>query len=1071
MSTTTTNNNNEGFEEYEPTINNILAMDTLKWIFVGGKGGVGKTTTSCSIAIQLAKVKESVLLISTDPAHNLSDAFGQKFTKHPSLVTGFSNLFCMEIDPTPDQDAPEFMDKKGSNPFGFNMAEIAQSIPGIDEAMSFAEVMKLVQNMQFSVIVFDTAPTGHTLRLLSIPSLLDKGVNKFMEGNFSNILNTFSGVMGSEAASPEAVQSKIMELKKTIEEVNVQFKNPDYFNQDVTNILSRLMVMLNSDPTKRFVWSETSFLQKWWTSPNVLESERAIMRALVARKQLEFVGGGWVQQDEASPDVPSIIQQMTEGLRFLWENFRVHPETAWQIDPFGHSGASGSLFPMMGFRNEVKIRMKATADLQFVWRGNPNIGWKSDIFAHVLDEHYSFPVEFDRNSFYYNSVPAARRFNDFIVSCRKKQIYYGGLPHILVPMGNDFAYTAPWLEFEIMDNFIKMAANRTDIVVRYSTAKEYFSMVEKWADQNNYKYHYYVGDFFPYNRREDWWTGYYTTRPVLKGMQRSSAKSWRVASFLASNNPSSNSQGLFDQLQDANRNISVMLHHDALTGTAKARVVADYFSRMKDANEKVDTVSTVSLKTIFGSSDNMRSYKQDEILVFGNATVKQMILVNSLAWPLREIQSVFIRYEGGDESEVNLPICPFSVWTSRNSTLGFDCFFISPQFPPIIRLDFLANIPAMGSSSFFIRKAPPARSNPGYRTKYPILDPGPSEITNFVNSELSLSFGDNYLLRSIQRIATRESIQVNQTVHRYRDMGGAYVFAPWGEAVDDTIRSQSVQYYNGRFKKELQVNFSPDLKVIISLVSTGDREIDDKVGVEYRLSVLSDVMKVSRFSTNLESTHVFSDNGLLFLKRPENKFYTSLAQSYYPSAGVSIIGDAKSTFGCIMDKPHGVSSLSGQGLLEMGLHRNLLSDDGKGMAEANNDRSMTTTKSRCLISRSPTDEGALRRAALQFQHSLQPFIIDDVADSPSVPKTIHILDIETYQGRKMIRVMNLDAKTDFSLDLRNIFNDPIVAIQETDITGLLPYSEMLKRYPPQTSDFQPIINGSLLYAYLIDNAL
>ncbi|KAL8114229.1 ATPase GET3A-like [Apium graveolens] len=215
----------ETIEIPEGTVQNILEQESLKWIFVGGKGGVGKTTCSSIISILLAKVRSSVLIISTDPAHNLSDAFQQRFTKSPSLVNGFSNLYAMEVDPTVEHE-----DTTGADGMESFISDLSNAIPGIDEAMSFAEMLKLVQTMDYSVIVFDTAPTGHTLRLLQFPSTLEKGLGKIM-----SLKNKFGGMLGQmtrlfglgDEFGEDAILGKIEGMKDIIEQVNAQFKDPD----------------------------------------------------------------------------------------------------------------------------------------------------------------------------------------------------------------------------------------------------------------------------------------------------------------------------------------------------------------------------------------------------------------------------------------------------------------------------------------------------------------------------------------------------------------------------------------------------------------------------------------------------------------------------------------------------------------------------------------------------------------------------------------------------------------------------------------------------------------------------
>ena len=226
-------------EDLHPSLRNIIEQESLNWIFVGGKGGVGKTTTSCCLSVQLAKVRPNVLIVSTDPAHNLSDAFGQKFGREPIKVNGFDNLFCMEVDSSGDQEwealeaaqAAQGVATDGlESGVGSIMKDLMTSVPGIDEAMAFAELMKMVQEMNYSTIVFDTAPTGHTLRLLSFPKTMESAIGKLLDlkNRFQGLLTQVTAFMGQGGAeSVEAMITKLEQLKGLIDQVHNQIRNPE----------------------------------------------------------------------------------------------------------------------------------------------------------------------------------------------------------------------------------------------------------------------------------------------------------------------------------------------------------------------------------------------------------------------------------------------------------------------------------------------------------------------------------------------------------------------------------------------------------------------------------------------------------------------------------------------------------------------------------------------------------------------------------------------------------------------------------------------------------------------------
>lgn len=167
--------------------------------------------------------------MSTDPAHNLSDAFCQKIGREPTPINGFDNLSAMEIDPNQPDTSAEIEDDD-EDVLSKMFSDLQNSIPGIDEAMSFSELMKQVQQLDFDVVVFDTAPTGHTLRLLSFPTILEKAFKKIWElkDRFGGLIGQATALFNSSnpAAAQEHLLGKLEETREIINKVNDAFQDP-----------------------------------------------------------------------------------------------------------------------------------------------------------------------------------------------------------------------------------------------------------------------------------------------------------------------------------------------------------------------------------------------------------------------------------------------------------------------------------------------------------------------------------------------------------------------------------------------------------------------------------------------------------------------------------------------------------------------------------------------------------------------------------------------------------------------------------------------------------------------------
>src|SRR5512136_1859736 len=163
-----------------------------QFVFFSGKGGVGKTSMACTHAVRYADEGQRTLIVTTDPASNLADVFEHEIGHQVTPISNVPNLFAMEIDP--DKATQEYIDRA--------MAPIRPAFPPqivevMEEQMSgpctaevaafdrFTDFLDVPANngQNFDVVIFDTAPTGHTLRLLELPAEWSQSIDSASEGS------------------------------------------------------------------------------------------------------------------------------------------------------------------------------------------------------------------------------------------------------------------------------------------------------------------------------------------------------------------------------------------------------------------------------------------------------------------------------------------------------------------------------------------------------------------------------------------------------------------------------------------------------------------------------------------------------------------------------------------------------------------------------------------------------------------------------------------------------------------------------------------------------------------------
>lgn len=201
---------------------NVEDINLTKYLFFTGKGGVGKTSTACAIAVALADSGKKIMLVSTDPASNLQDVFNTKLNNKGVYIKEVPNLVVANFEP--EEAAAEYRESV-IGPYRGKLPEVV--LKNMEEQLSGSCTVEIAAFNEFSTfitdekvekeydhIIFDTAPTGHTLRMLQLPSAWSNFINESTHG--ASCLGQLSGLESKKEVYKNAVNTLADKDKTTL---------------------------------------------------------------------------------------------------------------------------------------------------------------------------------------------------------------------------------------------------------------------------------------------------------------------------------------------------------------------------------------------------------------------------------------------------------------------------------------------------------------------------------------------------------------------------------------------------------------------------------------------------------------------------------------------------------------------------------------------------------------------------------------------------------------------------------------------------------------------------------------